>query len=360
MTAPDKAGAPTLLHRTTLEHPTRFWNDGCEDKTLLRALEQGATGATSNPVLVLEAIEADPSRWREHTKRLARDFPTETEDDLAFRLVAEVAGHAADLLLPLFERDPRQGRLCLQVGPKAFVSAPAMIHQARGFSRLRRNMAVKVPAVAAGLEAIEELTAQGVVINATVLFTLPQAVAVAEAMERGLDRAKRDGIDTSVMTPWVTIMVGRLDDHLRDAAKAEGAAISPEAAQSAGVAVMKKAYRLFRERGYRATLLSAAMRSHHHWSSFVGGEVVVTIPPPWQEKFNASGIELRARMDEEVSPAAIEELSRLEDFRRAYDEKGLRPEEFVAYGASKKTLHQFLGGYDKLVGFVRSAMIPLD
>ena len=80
------------------------------------------------------------------------------------------------------------------VNPRSFRNATAMIDQGMAFTRLAPNMAVKIPAVAAGLVAIEELTARGVVINATVSYSVPQAIAVAEAVERGLARLQ-EGVD---------------------------------------------------------------------------------------------------------------------------------------------------------------------
>jgi transaldolase len=52
-------------------------------------------------------------------------------------------------------------------------------------------------------------------VNATVSFTVPQAIAVAEAVERGIDRRKKEGKDISTMSPVCTIMVGRMDDWLK-------------------------------------------------------------------------------------------------------------------------------------------------
>lgn len=351
----------SLLHQMTLEQPTQFWNDSCEEQSLRRAIEHGATGATTNPVIVLEAIDADRPRWLEFVARLRREHRAETEEQLAWRLVSEAATRGADLLRPIWEAHAaRRGWICMQVSPRLYPDAQAMVAQGRRFAELRPNMAVKVPAVEGGLKAIEELVAHGVSVNATVLFTVPQALAVAEAMERGLDRADWAGRDVTRIACWVTIMVGRLDDHLRDQAAAQNLAIDAEQVRQASTAVMRKAYRLFKERGYRATLLAAAMRSHHHWSEFVGGDLIVTIPPAWQEKFNASGVEVRPRIDEPVSEAVVESLrTAFPDFVRAYDEDGLAHEAFVSFGAATKTLHQFLDGYEKLLRLVRAVMLPL-
>src|SRR4029079_976036 len=98
-------------------------------------------------------------------------------------------------------------------------------------------------------------TTQGISINATVSFTLPQCVAVAEAVERGLARREREGHDTSHMGPVCTIMVGRLDDWLKLVMERDGIVTDPEHLEWAGIAVFKKAYALFQARGYRTRLL---------------------------------------------------------------------------------------------------------
>ena len=76
-------------------------------------------------------------------------------------------------------------------------------------------MIVKIAATQAGIVAMEEATYRGISINATVSFTLPQAIAVAEAVERGLKRREAEGLDITTMGPVCTIMVGRLDDWLK-------------------------------------------------------------------------------------------------------------------------------------------------
>src|SRR5207253_1527121 len=192
-----------------------------------------------------------------------------------------------------------------------------------------RNMIVKIPATKAGILAIEEATYRGISINATVSFTLPQCVAVAEAIERGFDRRSREGKDISMMGPVCTIMVGRLDDWLKVVMEREGISTDPGHLEWAGVAVFKKAYRLFQERGYRTRLLSAAFRNHMHWSEFIGGDVVISPPWNWQKRFAASDIAIVNRIDTPVDPAVVEDLvKRFPDFRRAYEENGLSLPEF--------------------------------
>jgi transaldolase len=220
-------------------------------------------------------------------------------------------------------------------------------------------MIVKIPVTSAGIPAIEEATYRGISINATVCFTLPQCVAVAEAVERGLKRREQEGKEIATMGPVCTIMVGRLDDWLKVLIEKENIAIDPGLLEWAGVVVFKKTYTLFQERGYRLRLLSAAFRNHMHWSEFIGGDVVISPPYSWQVRFNASDIKVRERIDVPVEPAVIDELSRkFKDFRRANTEGGLSVAEFDSFGPTRRTLRQFIAACHDLDAVVRDVLIP--
>src|SRR4051794_37334626 len=103
-----------------------------------------------------------------------------------------MAVRGAALLRPIFDASGgKQGFLSIQTNPEYYKSTEALVTQALHFATLAPNMQIKIPATAAGVAAIEEVTAQGVSVNATVCFTVPQAVAVAEAIERGLKRREK-------------------------------------------------------------------------------------------------------------------------------------------------------------------------
>jgi len=348
------------LHQTVSTTATDFWNDSCSIEELSYAIEHGAVGATSNPAIVLEVLKKEMHLWRDRIAALVVDPPTGTEVDVAWRLIEEMAVRAAELLLPVFARERgRKGRLSIQTNPIFFRDAEAMVTQAVRFHGLAPNLQVKLPATRAGIVAIEEATARGVNVNATVCFTVPQALAVAEAVERGLGRREAAGQDVAGMAPVCTIMVGRLDDWLHVLANRDGVIADPGYLHWAGVAAIKKAYGLYRQRGYRARLLAAAYRHQLHWSELIGGDLILTIPSIWQRRFNASAVEVRPRMDEPVAPAIVDELlDRFPDFRRAYSEDGLSLDEFEGYGATRRTLRSFIGAYTELLGMVREFMLP--
>jgi len=161
------------------------------------------------------------------------------------------------------------------------------------------------------------------------------------------------------MTPVCTIMVGRLDDWLKVSAKKDGIDIDESLLDLAGIAVMKKAVNLFRERGYRAKLLVAAYRSQLHWTELIGGGIIHTIPYKWQKQYNESNAEIKNSTDTPMEESVIKELyEKMEEFRKAYEPDGLSPAEFDTYGATARTLRGFIGGYDQLVGIIRDLMIP--
>ena len=348
------------LHEMTQTTPTCLWNDSASMQELTYSIEHGAVGATCNPVIVLGILKKEIGTWKDRIRALIEEMPTATEDQIGWQLVREISVKAAALLRPIFEADQgRNGRLSIQTDPRFYRDAKTIVEQADEFNRLAPNMIVKIPVTRAGIPAIEEATYRGISINATVCFTLPQCIAVAEAVERGLTRRQAEGKDISAMGPVCTIMVGRLDDWLKVAAEKENITIDPGYLEWAGVAVFKKTYRIFQERGYRIRLLSAAFRNHMHWSEFIGGDVVISPPHSWQVRFNASDVEVRSRIDRPVQPEIVEALSRkFLDFRRAYAEEGLTVEEFDSFPATRRTLRQFITACHDLDGLVRDFMIP--
>jgi transaldolase len=362
----DAIGAPVAdeaelapLHQTALT-ATDYWNDSCSIEELTYAIERGAVGATSNPTIVGDVLRKEMPLWRGRIGEIITGHPTWTEDEVAWQLIEEMAVRGSELLLPVFEREGGlKGRLSIQTNPKLYRDSERLVEQGMRFAGLAPNMQVKIPATRAGIGAIEEVTAAGASINATVCFTVPQAIAVAEAVERGLARRSAAGEDTSGMSPVCTIMLGRLDDWMQVLVNRDGIVVDPGVLHWAGIACFKHAYGLFRERGYRARLLAAAYRHHLHWSELIGGDIVLTIPHAWQRLFNESSIEVVPRIDNGLPDGVFEQLyENFADFRRAYDADGMTPDEFDGYGATVRTLRGFIASYQDLVAVIRDFMLP--
>lgn len=347
------------MHEMAETTPTQFWNDSCSIPEMKYALEHGGVGATTNPVIVGQVLSQELETYAPVIRRLIGDNPMATEDEIAWLLNEHMALEGAKLLEPVFAATGgKAGYISIQTNAKYYRNPAKMAAQAEHFKGLAPNIMVKMPVTAAGVRAVEESTYRGVNVNATVSFTVPQALAVAEAVERGLARREREGLDNSAMHPVCTIMVGRIEDWLRDVMNAEGIIVDPHAIDMSGVAVFKNALRIYKEKGYKTRLLAAAYRNHYQWSELIGGDVSMTIPHKWIKRFAESDITVENRIDDPVDEGVLAQLKKhFVDFNRAYEPDGMKPEEFDGFGATRKTLMQFLNGYDDMVKVVRGFML---
>lgn len=348
------------LHEMSVTTPTDYWNDSCHIGELQYSIEHGAVGATTNPTIVHTVMQQQVEQWRDRVRSLIAEYPESSEVDLAWRLTEEMVAKAAVLLRPAYDRsEGMKGRIAIQTNPQNYRSDQRIVEQALSLQNLAPNVAVKIPATAAGIRAAEQLTYQGVSILATVSFTVPQVIAIAEAVERALDQRSHEGKSNAGIAPIAVIMVGRLDDWLKVVAGKRDIITEPATLDWAGVAVIKRAYQIFQERGYRCRLLAAAYRNHLHWSELIGGDLVTSIPWRWAKRFNGSDVRVCNRINEPVDEHVLHELlDKFDDFRRAYEPDSMTVEEFASYGATVRTLHDFHSSYADLCVLVRDLLIP--
>jgi transaldolase len=214
-----------------------------------------------------------------------------------------------------------------------------MLAMARHYHTWAPNIAVKLPVTAAGLDVLEACVAEGITVTATVSFTVPQVVAVAERHRCGAARARQSGI-----TPghcFAVIMIGRLDDYLRDVAWDSKAAVTESDIQQSGLAVSKRAYEIYQAERYEAVLLVAALRATYHMTELAGAELIMSVHPRYQALLLEPGVPREGRIDRPIAPQVVERLSKMPEFVRAYEPDGMRPQEFIAFGATQRTLSQF-------------------
>ncbi|WP_067783005.1 transaldolase family protein [Actinomyces vulturis] len=339
--------------------PTVLWNDSADPDELRQSISFGGVGATCNPTIAYTCINKRKDKWLPRIAELAKEMPHATESEIGWQVVRELSIEAAKLLEPIFdEHNGRNGRLSVQTDPRLARSAEALADQAEEFSHLAKNIIVKIPATSEGIKAIEEATYRGVSVNVTVSFTVAQAVAAGEAIERGLKRREAEGLDISTMGPVVTLMGGRLDDWLKIVAKRDELFLDPGHLEWAGVAALKRAYKEFQDRGLRSRILSAAFRNVMQWSELVGGDLVVSPPFAWQALINKSDYQVTERINVPVDPKIMDTLLNIPEFVRAYEPDGLTPEEFDTFGATVRTLHGFLDADAQLDALVRDVIMP--
>ncbi len=329
---------------------TVWWHDSAEPGELERGIRRGAVGATTNPFLSHLALSKNRHEWTEEINNALSGHPE--PEKKAEMLMSIAITHAAGQLLPQYESSVGQmGYVCAQVNPARAADRECMLSMARRFHAWAPNIAVKLPATAAGLDVLEDCTAEGITATLTISYTVPQVIAIAERHRRGIERAKQNGAEPGRC--FAVIMIGRLDDYLRDVAQDCQADISESDIRQAGLAVSKRAYSIYKQRNYEAVLIVAALRGTYHMTELAGAEVIMSIAPPYQEMLISDELACEERIDRRISADVIERLSAIPEFVRAYEPDGMKVEDFITYGVTQKTLAQFHeGGWKLLENFL--------
>ena len=325
---------------------TAWWHDSAELAELDRGIERGAVGATTNPFLSNLALSQHKNEWSDVIEAVLSQDP---EAEMKAESLMQIAiTHAARRLEPQYDKsEGRMGYVCAQVNPARAADREVMLPMARRFHAWAPNIAVKLPATAAGLDVLEDCTAEGITATLTISYTVPQVIAIAERHRLGLQRARQNGVEPGKC--FAVIMIGRLDDYLRDVAHDSKADVSESDIQQAGLAVSKRAYSIYQGCGYEAVLLVAALRGTYHMTELTGADIIMSIAPPYQEMLISDELAREERIDRQIPADVVERLSALPEFVKAYDPDGMMPEDFITYGVTQKTLAQFYEGGWKLL-----------
>lgn len=301
----------TTLH-TLNQHGQSVWLDNISRRLLAggglrRLVDEGVSGVTSNPTLFAKALGGSRD-YDAAIDAITGTQPGISNRELAERLMVEDIQMAADVLRPVFERtNGADGFVSLEVSPASAGDTEATIAEARRLwlEVARLNAMIKVPATAAGIPAVEALTAQGINVNITLMFSLEHYESVARAYLRGLagHPARRD------VSSVASIFVSRLDAVVDPLLDTIG---SPAARQLRGrvaLANARQIYRRFREifhggpfvddrrRGARAQRVlwastgtkDASYSDVLYIENLVAPETITTVPPATLEAFRDHG-----------------------------------------------------------------------
>ncbi len=221
-------------------HGVAIWLDDLSRERLgstgpsgLRALvrDDHVVGVTTNPSIFAAALADDPS-YDDDLRALAASGAS--VDEAVTAITTSDVRQACDLLADVYAAtDGRDGRVSLEVDPRLAHDTDATLTQARLLWSTvdRPNLMVKIPATAAGLQAITQATAEGISVNVTLIFALDRYRAVAGAYLDGLDHALRAGIDLSTIRSVASFFVSRVDTAVDEALDGIG---TPEAAALRG------------------------------------------------------------------------------------------------------------------------------
>ncbi len=344
----------------------RMYDENAPETQLFR-------GVTTNPPLSLQAIQDNPPHWEGVAKTIIAENPGIDTETLFWTIYKQVVKRGSDMYLPLFEKtDYKEGYLSGQTDPRSAFDKEAMLKQAMELAVINPNVMIKVPGTKEGYEVIEELTARGIATNNTLTFVLPQLVDCAESVKRGLETAKKDGVDLSRWRSVITHMESRYGDlgGLRDAAAEQGIELTEGEVRQAELAIFKKAYKYLEDNKLPSKMLSCSLRLGPevdgvtriwHLEEKTGAAVVVTCPPSFIDQImNFEGekdiVFEKDRIHAETPKDVMDKLMRIPYFERAYAVDGYSRDEYNTHPALQRTAEQFSKATEEMVAFADNCL----
>ena len=232
---------------------------------LKRLIEQdGISGVTSNPSIFEKAIGGSHD-YDDHIRNLARQG--KSADEIYQAVTIQDIQMAADVFRPVYNRTHAgDGYVSLEVSPLLAHDTAETIKEARRLWKEveRPNLMVKVPGTKEGLPAIEQLVAEGLNINITLLFGLPRYQQVAEAYLGGLESLAAHDKAVDKAASVASFFLSRIDvllDPILEKKVSEGgpkAGLAAELGGRVAIASAKAAYAFYRELFYSPRFNSLA------------------------------------------------------------------------------------------------------
>ena len=341
----------TLGQAPWLDSISRDWIESGElvqlrDRLALR-------GVTSNPSIFQAALASDI--YDSDVRRLAGEG---LDDRQVFHRLATDDIRAACDAFASIHADTGDGYVSIEVDPDLAHDTEATITQARELWKVvgRENLMVKIPATEAGLPAIEQVIADGINVNVTLLFDVAVYSRVRESWLRGLERLHADGGDVTQVASVASFFVSRVDtkvDQLLDAMDGDDCReLRGTAAVANAVVAWADAQRLHEDERWTPLAAAGARPQRLLWAStgtkdaaysptkyvdeLVAPDTVNTMPLATLEAFASGSGDVAVTIDGERVTRARRELDRLHecgiDLAQVTDE--LRDEGVAAFVGS--------------------------
>ena len=325
---------------------TKLWLDSVDPKAVAVNRALGATGATSNPIIISDIIKT--GRFDEPLNAFIKEGLS--DDALAWRLTDMLVRQAQEVFLPVWESTKGDdGYVSFELDPLLDDLAQTMpteertkryIALGKEWSRGHRNRMIKIPATPAGLAAIEDLCAAGVTINVTLVFSERQYHLARDAMWRGAQRRRSlDGFKSVY-----SIFVSRLDVYTEKHVPE----LSPAAQGQVGIVNAKRIWRLNRqfwadkrlpikqEMIFASTGVKKPEDPSWKYVEAFAGSDIETNPPATNEAVQKSGRLFTRHVDEMPPKPVLDEIDAKGDMKKL--EETLMTEGLAKFADPQKAL----------------------
>jgi len=312
--------------QSIIDAGSKVWLDSVDPDLVRSNRERGITGATSNPIIVADLVKS--GRFDE---KLTRHFEQGlTDEDIAWAmtdmLVTDAQGvfedvhasSAGDDGWVSFELDPLLEDE--QLAPSHEQRVSRYIDLAKRWSAGRKNRMIKVPATAAGLDALEEIAAHGITLNVTLIFTLRQYRAARDAIWRGRQRhgqLERFKSVYSIFVSRVDVYTAKHEPELSDAAQGQVGIVNAKSIWKenrdfwADKDLPLKQEMIFASTGAKLDW----QKDDYYIEAFVGSDIM-TNPPDTNDAIERSGKTYQANVQNMPEQGVLDEIDQKLDVRK--------------------------------------------
>ena len=204
-------------------------------------------GVTTNPAIFAAAMSSGTSYDSDIAVLKEKSA---TADEAVYSLAIDDVRNACDVFTEIYEKSGgRDGRVSIEVDPRISADAEATLEQARElWAKVERpNLMIKIPATDGSLPAISDALAEGISVNATLIFSVERYAQVIAAYKEGIKRAAAAGKDVSTIHSVASFFVSRLDTEVDKRLELNGSDVALALRGKAGVANAQRAYALYRK-----------------------------------------------------------------------------------------------------------------
>jgi transaldolase len=306
--------------RSLIASGTKIWLDSIDPELVAKNRALGATGATSNPIIVADLLKT--GRFDHDLEQLIEQQLS--DDQIAWRMTDKLVTDAQAVFRPVWElTHANDGYVSFELdplledphlGPPHAERVARYIELGKYWARNQVNRMIKVPATPAGLDALEELVAAGLTLNVTLIFTLPQYRAARDAIWRGAQRYGNFGRFKSVYSIFVSRVDVYTEKHVPQ--------LSPAAQGMVGIVGAKRMWTenqqswrdkklpLSQEIVFASTGTKKAGDPPWKYAAALAGSDIETNPPATNDAIEQSGKEFQREVDKLPPKAVLDEIDR--------------------------------------------------
>lgn len=329
---------------------TKLWLDSIDPELVKANRALGATGATSNPIIVADLLKS--GRFDGEVEQLLQHGLD--DGAIAWQMTDRLVRQAEDVFRPVWEASQgNDGYVSFEVdplledaeqGPPHDLRVKRYVELGKKWAAGRVNRMIKVPATPAGLAALEELAAAGVTLNVTLIFTARQYRLAREAVWRGAQRRPNLDRFKSVYSIFVSRVDVYTEQQLPD--------LSAAAQGQVGIVNAKRIWRENRdfwaahptpcqqEIIFASTGVKKPGESPWKYVEAFAGSDIQTNPPATNDAVAGSGITFRSLVETLPSQSVLDEIDRLVDSARL--ESVLMSEGLKKFADPQKALLQLI------------------